>query len=306
VTYAARRFWNPYRYERICRHNARPKTRFIKSIHILSLGSLRPPCAAMTRPSSQFPRAVARCVQRRRLTLGVRLKTKDFHWDTVEQKIWGSLLRVWQRLMRPELYILRLFTCLCYITRLSPREAARIRTPTYSQSSSFSSRTSPSQKAYSAPSVMTDVIAESTREAVLATIVAVGTEAPVGLGAVTVTYVVPGVGHASASVCGTASSCGSTGSDAYPRLFISGLQSPSHGSKPKSSSSSSSVARREELPVSTTISRGSSKLRFVRPVGVLPFVIPGSGATAYRALNDLLLVFPARWYHGSVQSTAKH
>ena len=168
-----------------------------------------------------------------------------------------------------------------------------IRTPTYSQSSS-SSRTSPSQKAYSALSVMTDEIAESTREAVLATIVAVGTEALVGLGAVTVTYVVAGVGHASASVCGTANSWGSTGNDAKPKSSISRLQSPSHWSKPKSSSSSSSVARREELPVSTTISRGSSKPRFVRPVGVLPFVIPGSGACAYCALNGLLLVLPGR------------
>jgi hypothetical protein len=153
---------------------------------------------------------------------------------------------------------------------------------------------------------MTDEIAESTREAVLATIVAVGNEALVGLGAVTVTYVVAGVGHASASVCGTAISWGSTGNDAKPKSFISRLQSPSHWSKPKSSSSSSSVARREELPVSTTISRGSSKPRFVRPVGVLPFVIPGSGACAYCALNGLLLVLPGRWYHGSVQSTAKH
>jgi hypothetical protein len=55
---------------RICRHIARPKTRFIKSINISSLRSLRPPCAAMTGPSLQFPRAVARCFSKKALDIG--------------------------------------------------------------------------------------------------------------------------------------------------------------------------------------------------------------------------------------------
>ncbi|KAF5847706.1 hypothetical protein GGP41_008927 [Bipolaris sorokiniana] len=58
---------------------------------------------------------------------------------------------------------------------------------------------------------------------------------------------------------------------------------------------SSFVARHEQLPVLTKISRGSSKPRFVRPVGGLPFVIPGSGACAYHALEGLLVAIKILW-----------
>lgn len=61
---------------------------------------------------------------------------------------------------------------------------------------------------------MTAEIAESTLEAVSATIVAVGVEGVTGLAAVTVTVVVPGVVHGSAIVRGPRSAFGSTGNDA--------------------------------------------------------------------------------------------